>query len=280
MFDHSCPGCGAKYHSDSQHLGKQLRCTRCERIFTIKRDASVEPLPVAPVSAIAHGPKSGKEFPASSTTMRRLGAVMCLVIAVATASSFAPLIYTTTALGSLALLMLWPPDYPRQPEKQSIPKAIRFQLTDLFCAFVLAGFLLYGLQGWLQSSSFTSSDASAVIDLQNGIVTLRKLDGPFLSPGVKPTLIIAFILLVLSLLPYWSWSRTTLRIAVVLSRPRKLLSLFLMFLACVSIGREGIGYWAEKREFASSQSWMRLRKVWPSQTDQSTMQSLMLRLEI
>jgi thioredoxin 1 len=40
MLDVSCPSCGETYHVSEEHVGKSLRCRRCERVFTIAAPAA------------------------------------------------------------------------------------------------------------------------------------------------------------------------------------------------------------------------------------------------
>ena len=35
-FDVACPGCGERYHVAEAHVGRSLRCRRCERVFRIE----------------------------------------------------------------------------------------------------------------------------------------------------------------------------------------------------------------------------------------------------
>src|SRR5258708_3362973 len=162
MVDHNCPDCGAEYHSAPQHVGRQLRCVSCGLIFTIERSASAESMPDLAATRASQRSKKMASFLTSPRERRRVGAIIGFAASVVTASAHAPLVYTATLVGGGSLLLLWPSGYPHKPAKQSIPTAIRFQLTDVSATFVGAGCLLCCLQLWLQSLCLGPSDASTV----------------------------------------------------------------------------------------------------------------------
>jgi len=43
MFDVSCPACGETYHVAAEHVGRSLKCRRCERVFEIAAPAATRP---------------------------------------------------------------------------------------------------------------------------------------------------------------------------------------------------------------------------------------------
>jgi thioredoxin 1 len=53
MLDVACPGCGEVYHVAAAHVGRGLRCRRCERVFRIE----------APPAASAAAPRQGGPGP-------------------------------------------------------------------------------------------------------------------------------------------------------------------------------------------------------------------------
>lgn len=58
MLDVACPACGEVYHVKQEHVGKNLRCRRCERVFEIAAPRAASQ-PSAAGARPAAGPAAG-----------------------------------------------------------------------------------------------------------------------------------------------------------------------------------------------------------------------------
>jgi DNA-directed RNA polymerase subunit RPC12/RpoP len=55
--------CGAVYHADDQHAGRQIRCTNCGAILSVVRDLAHKPKADAPMKDLERYPEKESVMP-------------------------------------------------------------------------------------------------------------------------------------------------------------------------------------------------------------------------
>jgi thioredoxin 1 len=68
MLDVTCPSCGETYHVSQEHLGRSLKCRRCETVFEIAARKAAASFPAAASAAAASAAGAGPAAGASTGT--------------------------------------------------------------------------------------------------------------------------------------------------------------------------------------------------------------------
>ncbi|CAA9252529.1 MAG: Thioredoxin [uncultured Chloroflexi bacterium] len=55
MIDVSCPSCGETYHVSGEHVGRSLKCRRCERVFEVTVPGGAPAAASSQASTVASG---------------------------------------------------------------------------------------------------------------------------------------------------------------------------------------------------------------------------------